>query len=120
MKQVYMIIECSGEYEDYHERCVAAYFQKEKAWVKRDELEGIAEQRREQCVKCDNCHNRYLYSINNEDEFERFLESPPSGYCDYLKNIEWNEEWELVTCDNSCRCWYDNVTYRIDTLEVEE
>lgn len=39
MKQVYMIIRCSGEYEDYHKRRVAAYFQEEKAKAKLAELE---------------------------------------------------------------------------------
>lgn len=121
MKLVYMVIECSGEYEDYRERCIAAYFQEEKARAKREELEGIAEQRRQQLTNCDDCYNRYLYHFDSENEFKQFLEGPLPTHCDYIKDVKWHEDFEFVTCDNACHSWRDdNVTYRIDVLEVEE
>lgn len=117
MKLVYMIIECSGEYEDYRERCVAAYFQEERAKEKLAELEDLEQWQRQQRSRCNDC---YLYRFDSESEFEQFLKGPLPTYCGYIKDIKWDKDFEVAICDHAYLSCCDDTNYRIDTLGVEE
>ena len=94
--QCYVVIGCSGEYEDYCEEDIKGFANIKKAEELKVQLEEENETNmnmKEQCSKCNGCDK----------------ECPL-----YLKS-EFGDECEL-----SDMRYYENTTYKIEELEVEE
>lgn len=115
MKTVYIVIEASGEYEDYQERNCGAYFSQEKALVQMAKMKEAQER------------NKCLYELCQECPLNDWTLSPEeiqknkegySSYCPYVKDIT-IDKYENCYCPNSYFL-FEEATYFIKALEVEE
>lgn len=115
MKIVYMVIEYSGEYEDYQERICGAYFSEEKAQAKIAKLKEAQEKDKCQFELCQECPaNDWTLS---RSEFEKIREEY-STYCPYIKDVVIDEN-EDCYCSLSC-FYFEEAGYFVKTVEVEE
>lgn len=119
--KVYLLIECSGEYEYYSERVCAGYLSLKKAEEKKQKLEFI-ETEHEKCCVCplyycpDECNHKCgdECSANNitDDEMKTFCKA-------YEPRRNKKKPGIASECRNFSTSWcYKH--YKIDELEIEE
>lgn len=105
--KIYLLVECSGEWEDYREYILKGYTKRETAEAKKANLEKTEQDLRKQSKKCAEC--------------DLFWNSIPdtTGYCEVSSKVEW-EDGEVVGCPYQILPYRDYITYRIDEIELVE
>ena len=104
---IYQLHKYSGEWEDFRDRIVGSYLRKERAIEEKNRLEAEESKLIEQSRKCGKCPYLYDYFIANEKLLE---------YCSNAKLEEYDDD---IDCDNYYQ-HYDEATFKIEEVEVEE
>lgn len=92
---VFQVIECTGSYDDYHERVLGTYLNKDKAEDKIKQCERTVEglrQEYEECADCD--YDKPCYLCEDKDD----------GWC-----VNWTDYDEMM-----------DATYKLKEFEVIE
>ena len=109
---IYLVKECSGEYEDYHESIVYCTNNQTKAKNKKTELEQKEKQRVEQSKECQRCCVED-FKMEEYDQIKAVVEL----CCDKFKIRTYDDG--TCGCENYFYLW-DESTFRIVELECEE
>lgn len=110
---IYQIHEYSGEYEEYLDRIVGFYLNKEKAITQKHKLERIEAERR---TKGDHCR---FCPLEDEDVIADDFDVVVKRCSMYCPDAKITEDRYGYDCENDCSAW-DEVTYEIKEVEVEE
>lgn len=114
MKQVYLLIECSGEYEDYIEYPLKAFTSFEKANKAKEDYERKNQMAAKQARLCYSCP----LSLNIYDSEEKFLKDKALCRCSSASSAYFVPE-EGVVCPDEA--WsYESCYYKITPVELEE
>lgn len=103
MKNIYLLLECSGEYEDYIEYPLKAFTSKERAAEAKKEYERQKEMEQEQYRLCLHC--------------PIMLDTKEECHCSFAADVIFDPE-EGVICPHEV--WYESSFYKIITVELEE
>lgn len=109
--KIYQIHEYSGEYEYFQDRIIGSYLFEKRAISKKEELQRIENERR---IKSEHCGSCPITDMPF-DKFE-VVEKKCSMYCHDAKI---KEDPYGYDCENYHSHW-DDVTYEIKEIEVEE
>ena len=111
---VYCLIECSGEYEDYHERNVFSSTDMEKIENEKARLEQENTNYAMRARRCEQCD---IFFGVRKKAFDNETEQSIREYCkSFVPLIEEEDRW--VDCENYTSYYDDDVSYRIDELVV--
>ena len=124
--KVYILLESSGDYDDYREYIHSIYLDKDKCESVKSELESVADKIKkcDECVcsgycipdcDCDdeegNCDERRIqYAKDNCDNADPYIE-------------KWTDscgEFERLDCHNKLDAYSGGYRYRIEEIEVVE
>lgn len=123
--KIYLLLESSGDYEDYREYVHSVYLDKDKCDSVKSELESVSAQitKCAECVcsgfcipKCDcegidNCDElRIKYAYEYCDNADPYID----------KWTQDGEEYEKLECRNKLDIYSDECNYRIEEKEVVE
>ena len=111
--KIYQIHEYSGTYEDYRDYIVGSYLNEEKARARKEELEHIEAEKQ---VKSDHCS---LCPILDTDVIADTFDMAVKRCSMYCRDAKITEDHFGYDCENYCCCW-DEATYEIEEVEVEE
>ena len=104
---IYQLHNYSGEWEDFRDYIVGSYLRKERAIEEKNRLEAEENKLIEQSRKCSKCPYLHYGSIPKEEKVAYCLESKLEEYVDG------------IDCDNYYQ-HYDEATFKIEEVEVEE
>lgn len=110
---IYLIKECSGVYEDYIETIVYCTTNKDKAELKKLELEQRQELDWKQSEKCNTCDA----DVFHKDECAWIKDSVNSN-CDNFE-MQIDNDSNMCYCKNYM-CLLDKSTFTIEEIECEE
>lgn len=113
MKEVYILFECSGEYEDYIEHPLKAFVSAERAAEAREEYQRQKEVEREQYKLCLHCP----IALNMPDTEEELEKDRAKCRCSFAADVVFDPE-EGAVCPNEV--WYTDASYMIVAVELEE
>ena len=110
--KIYQLHEYSGEYEDFRDYIIGSYLRKERAEEEKAKAEALEKEFQEQSKKCANCP----FVCEDFSNLNGLLMKHPD-YCEKAKGLE---EYEFgIYCDAQYVHW-DDATYKIKEVEVEE
>lgn len=117
--KIYQIHESSGMYDDYIERIVGSYLNKEKAIAKMEELKRINKKKLNQCDKCSECP---IWEIDISDTLNSIMKKC-FKHCRKARIKEeyswyYEKSYEYY-CDNY-QGYCEECDYTIEEVEVEE
>ena len=111
--KIYQVHEYSGEYEYFQDRIVGSYLYEKRAISKKEELEQIENERRKKSEHCGSC------PIDDSDVIADEFDVVVKRCSIYCKDAKITEDRFGYDCENYCSYW-DEVTYEIKEIEVEE
>lgn len=120
---IYILLECTGGYEDYYESIVSAYTSLSSAEKKKRELENIALSHEDKFHECCGCEHAF-YSSYNPIKYDEALNTAfmlkcfkPHKYEEIDTDGD-NKEF-IFECKNQIY-FYEKPHYKIQEVEVEE
>ena len=126
MSKVYILLESSGDYEDYREYIHSIYLDKDKCESVKSELESISAK----ITKCNECvcSGFCIPNCDCDDEEENCDNRRIEYAKDYCNNADpyinkWTqdgEEYERLDCHNKLDAYSGDYNYRIEEIEVVE
>lgn len=120
---IYILLECTGAYEDYYENILSAHPSLVSAENKKLQLEKIALSHEESYYKCCDCKHAF-FSSYNPVKFDETLSSARQTSCfkphryEEVDSDSDNKEF-ICECKNQIY-FYEKPHYRIQEVEVEE
>lgn len=108
---IYQIHRYSGQYEDFEDIIVGSYLKKERAEEEKAKLETDNEKKKEQSRKCINCP--FI-----EEPFSK-LKKLTKQYPEHCSITSFYERSGCIDCNN-LNYWYEDATFDIEEVEVEE
>ena len=111
--KIYQIHETVGQWEDYFDYIVGTYLHKDRAESEVQKLVTKEVDRQERYRKCSNC------PIIDNDLQSDTLEYAQHACSNYCSNAQIYEDKFGYDCENY-EGNYDNSSFRIDEVEVEE
>lgn len=116
--KLYILFECTGSFEDYHEHMAKGFFSKEKAEFEKKRRENEAALCHKQYIQCNECSYSW-FSSGTEQGLKAFINIAQNKPCFKLAKIE-HEYDEYYTSCNNCMSDYEEPIYKIKEIEVEE
>lgn len=94
MKKLYRVLDCSGEWEDYHEYCVCSTFDKAVAEKVKKYMEKEEEETIELAKRCEEC----IHGCGDKEQCDDYVKDE-YGDCDNWFS-HYNTSWFKIDTEN--------------------
>lgn len=111
MFKIYQIHRLSGQDEDFSDYIVCSYLHKEKAEIELQKLNEALKEYYALCKRCEGCPARFGCSVEDTDSVK-----------DICPEFSYNEDEDslIVFCRNSMFMYEDNISYKIEEIDVND
>lgn len=111
MFKIYQIHRLSGQYEDFSDYIVCSYLHKERAERELQRLKETLKDYYALCKRCEGCPAQFGCSVEDAESVKNIC--PEFSYNEEETSL-------IVFCRNSMFMYEDNVSYKIEEIDVNE